>query len=261
MFIYLQRIWTTRYFWWHLAFSDIRARFRRSYLGIVWAVLNPLLMTAILTLVMCFIFKSQPISYAPYVYSGLIIWSVITDSGNNGCDAFLKSESYIKQFKHPIMIYSIRTVIVTLTYMLFAFIGLILWMAIKHPFHILVMLVWIVPAVASLAFVALPISIICAVTNAQFRDFSQLLMLLFQVIWYVSPIFISAQTLMQSKHLYVLVTYNPVYHLLELFRAPVLFGQAPTDVDFLYVLCTGIIFWLWAIRLLNRNENTLIHYL
>lgn len=258
---YLQQIWFSRYFWWHLALSDIRARFRRSYLGIVWAILNPLLLTTLLTLVMSFIFKSQPISYAPYVFSGLVIWEVITNSGNNGCDAFFKADSYVKQFKHPIIIYSIRTVLVALIYMCYAFIGLIVWMLIKYPFHLLVTAVWIVPALIMLTLIALPIAIICGMVNTQFRDFEQLLTLIFQCVWYVSPIFISDQLLMKSKKLYVLVTYNPIYHLLELFRAPILYGKSPTLIDFIYAIVLGALLWLLAARLLIKNENTLIHYL
>ncbi|EKD77216.1 MAG: hypothetical protein ACD_42C00438G0004 [uncultured bacterium] len=258
---YLQRIWSARYFWWHLALSDIRARFRRSYLGIAWAVLTPLLLTAILTLVMSFIFKSQAISYAPYVYSGLIVWEVITSSGNDGCDAFFKASSYIKQFKHPMIIYSIRTVLVSMIYMMYALIGLAAWMLLKQPFHLLVTLVWIVPALCMLFFIALPVCIVCGITNTQFRDFARLLVLIFQMVWYVSPIFISDKLLMKSKHLHVLVTYNPIYHLLELFRAPILYGHAPMIIDFAYVIVAGLIFWAWAIRLLIKNENTLIHYL
>lgn len=261
MVLYLQRVWSTRYFWWHLTLSDTRARFRRSYLGIIWAILNPLLLTILLTLVMSFIFKTQSLSYAPYVFSGLVVWTVITDSGNVGCDAFLKADSYIKQFKHPVLIYSLRTVLVSMIYMLFAYSGLFIWMAIKQPNHLIISLIWFIPALISLGFIALPVSIICGVTNTKFRDFAQLLTLLFQCIWYLSPIFISAELLMKSKHLYVLVAYNPVYHLLELFRAPALYGQHPAAVDFLYVLAASALLWLLAIHLLKKNENAIIHYL
>lgn len=258
---YLQKVWAVRFFWWHLALSDIRARFRRSYLGIIWAILNPLLLTALLTLVMSFVFKSQPLSYATYVFSGLVVWTVITDAGNCGCDTFIRAESYIKQFKHPMLIYPLRTVIVSLIYMLYGFIGLLVWIAIRHPMHLLEAGIWLIPGVTMLLLVALPVSILCGVTNTKFRDFSQMLTLIFQAIWYASPIFISADVLLKSKHLYVLVDYNPVYHLLELFRAPMLYGHAPSGVDFLYVAGTALVLWGWAVRLLVKNEKMMIHYL
>ncbi len=258
---YLNSVWNARYFWWHLAISDTRTRFRRSYLGILWAILNPLLFTLLLTAVMSFIFKTQPLSYAIYVFSGLVVWEVITSSGTNGCDEFVKAESYIKQFKQPMLIYPIRTTIVSVIYMLFGFIGLMIWQAFLSPANLLMTAVFFVPATCMLIYIALPVAILCGVTYTKFRDFSQILTLTFQAMWYASPIFISADALLKSRHLYVLVTYNPIYHLLQLFRAPILHGQAPTDINFLYVFVTGLVLWAFAIRCLVKNEKMLIHYL
>ena len=258
---YLADTWQSRYFWWHLALSDVRFRFRRSYLGVAWAILNPLMLTLLLTVVMSFIFGSQPLSYAIYVFCGLVVWEVITNCGYNGCAQYTKAESYIKQFKHPMLIYALRTTIVSIIYMLFGFIGLITWIAIANPSHLIMTAIFIIPAVLSLCFVALPVSLVCGMVNTKFRDFAELLKLIFQAIWYASPIFISADALLKSKHLYVLVIYNPIYHLLQLFRAPMLHGQAPTLTNFIYVLCAGIVIWLFAIRSLVKNETKLIHYL
>ncbi|MDF1761446.1 MAG: ABC transporter permease [Coxiellaceae bacterium] len=258
---YIGNVWGARYFWWHLAMSDTRSRFRRSYLGIIWAILTPLLFTLLLTGVMSFIFKSQPLSYAIYVFVGLVVWEVVMSSGNNGCDEFIKAESYIKQFKQPMIIYPIRTTLVSIVYMLFGFIGIVCWQMFIAPSHLLVMALFFIPSTIMLFFVALPVAILCGMANTKFRDFSQILTLTFQAMWYASPIFISADVLLKSKHLYVLVTYNPIYHLLQLYRAPLLTGKAPTEMDFLYVLGAGIVLWLFAIRSLIKNENMLIHYL
>jgi lipopolysaccharide transport system permease protein len=261
MIAYIQKVWYTRFFWWHLVLSDIRARFRRSYLGIIWAILSPLLLATILTLVMSFIFKTQPLSYGPYVFSGLIVWDVVTTSGNSGCDAFVKAESYIKQFKHPLFIYSLRTVLVSVIYMLYALAGLFIWMLFEHPHHIGVSLIWLIPALVMLTYVSLPVAVLCGITNTKFRDFSQLLTLIFQMIYYISPIFISDQTLLASPKLRIMLMCNPVYHLLELFRAPILHGQSPTGLDFLVVFGAGLLLWIWAMIVLSKNESRVIHYL
>lgn len=258
---YIANTWQSRYFWWHLALSDIRFRFRRSYLGIVWAILNPLLLTLLLTVVMSFVFKSQPMSYAVYVFCGLVVWEVITNCGYNGCDQYMKAERYIKQFKHPMLIYALRTTIVAMIYMMFGQIGLLAWIAIANPSHLIMTAIFILPAMMTLCFIALPVSLLCGMVNTKFRDFSQLLKLIFQAVWYASPIFISADVLLRSRHLYVLVTYNPIYHLLQLFRAPMLHGQAPTLTNFAYAYAAGLVIWALAIRSLVKNEKKLIHYL
>lgn len=258
---YIKETWEARHFWWHLALSDIRFRFRRSHLGILWAILNPLLLTLLLTAVMSYVFQSKPGTYAIYVFCGLVIWEVVLSCGNLGCEEFIRAESYIKQFKHPLMIYAIRTTLVALIYMLFGFIGLFAWVALAFPHHLITTAIYLLPSILSLSLVGLPLAVVCGVTNTKFRDFAELLKLIFQAIWYASPVFISADVLLKSKHLYVLVVYNPVYHLLQLFRAPMLHGQAPTLTDYKYVLCTAAVLWVLAIFSLRKNENKLIHYL
>ena len=62
--------------------SDLRARFRRSYLGILWAMLQPLLMTAALSVVL--VFEQSFQEYSVYVYTGFISWEFIAAGFNLG---------------------------------------------------------------------------------------------------------------------------------------------------------------------------------
>ena len=258
---YLSDVWLSRYFWWHLALADLRTKFRRSSLGILWAILNPLMLTILMTIVMSFVFKRSPGAYAPYVFSGLIIWDVVFSSAMMGCSTFINAEGYIKQYRHALIIYTIRNVTVAALHFCFGFIGLAVWILLTQPQNYGWVTLWVIPGLFLLILLSLPVATLCAIINTKFRDFSQLVGLIFQAIWYVSPIFIDAHTLLQSKKLYVLVEYNPVYHLLNLIRAPMLHGQAPTLVDFLYVFASIIILWLFAINSLIKNERNIIFYL
>ncbi len=55
---YARKIWQARYFWTHLALSDLRTRWRRSFLGALWSLIQPLAMTALLTIVFSRIFQA-----------------------------------------------------------------------------------------------------------------------------------------------------------------------------------------------------------
>lgn len=257
----LTRIWNVRYFWMHLALSDLRAKFRRSYFGILWAILNPLLLTLLMTFVMSTIFNVPPGDYAPYVFSGLIIWDVIVSSSITGCTTFVNAEGYIKQYPHPLMIYPIRNVLVAIIHFGFGFIGLFLWILFVKPENLNWTFFWCIPGMIVLALIALPLATICGILNTKFRDFAQLVVLIFQAIWYISPIFISVEALQASRHLAGLVNYNPVYHILNIIRAPILHGQSPVAENFIYAGGVIIIFWLIAFVMLRRNERTLIFYL
>jgi peptidoglycan/LPS O-acetylase OafA/YrhL len=73
---YARRIWATRYFWTHLVAADLRAKYRRSSLGLLWAIIHPLALTGLLSLVMSRVFGSPIVEYAPFIFSGLILWNL-----------------------------------------------------------------------------------------------------------------------------------------------------------------------------------------
>ncbi len=67
-------------------------------------------------------FHSPLKDYAPYIFSGLILWEFITTTAISGCSAFTNAEGYIRQFAHPLLIYSLRVTLLSLINLGFAFI-------------------------------------------------------------------------------------------------------------------------------------------
>src|SRR5262249_55158483 len=108
---YFARIWSSRFFWTHLALSDLRSRWRRSYLGALWCVLQPLGMTALIAFVLGRLLKTTVLDYAPYILSGIIFWEFISATALAGALAFVQNEPYIKQCRQPLAIYTLRTVL------------------------------------------------------------------------------------------------------------------------------------------------------
>lgn len=260
MFSYLHRIHQARYVWLNLAFSDLRQKYRRSKLGIAWAFLQPLGMTLLLSYVIGNLFSQPMETYAPYIFSGLVVWDYVMNSAVGGCHALLSAQSYIKQFTYPYAIYTLRHTLAGLMNFLMAFGGLLLWVAIWKPEHIGT--TWLVLPLALIVMflAAWGLATICAFIAATFHDFTQLVVILLQAIWFVSPIFFEAGTFRANKLSY-LVDYNPVYHVLQLFRAPLLHGAWPEPVNYLYSFGLVALFWLVAGLLIHRREKSLIFYL
>ena len=254
---YLTGIWDSRYFWIHLALSDLRNKFRRSRLGILWALIQPLMLTLLLSFVMGSLFHRNIGTYALYVYSGIIVWSFIVDSGVVGATAFTSAEGYMKQFKHPLLIYTLRVTLYNLIVFLIAFMGLLLWTLIADEKNINWSIISLVPTLLLYFFMGWALSTIVAFIYTRFRDFQQLLILTFQAIWYASPVFIAA-SILEKIHNGILVYYNPVYHILNLVRDPLLQGIFPKELDYLYLICITAVFWLFAIFFICRRERDVI---
>src|SRR5438270_7376015 len=106
---YFAELWRARYFWTHLSLADLRYRWRRSFFGIFWSIIQPLGMTILLSIVFGRIFNSDVREYAPYILSGMVVWDFVTATAIGGSLAFVQADAYIKQCYHPLAIYTLRT--------------------------------------------------------------------------------------------------------------------------------------------------------
>lgn len=257
---YLGRIWKARYFWCHLALSDIRAKYRRSAFGLLWAILQPLMMTLLLSFVMGNIFHVPMKDYDPFIFSGLILWEFVIISMTSSCVSFVSSEGYIKQVSQPLLIYSLRTVIFSMINFFCAFFGLMIWILIWKPHNFGLCWMSLLPALIMLFMFTWPIATINAFIGARFRDYGQFLVIMLQGLYYVSPVFFLPKLFIDAKLGFLLV-YNPISRLLHLFRAPLLEGKFPEVSDYLFLLGVGIILWLISWIVTRKNEKTVIYYL
>lgn len=257
---YLKNIWTSRYFWAHLSLADIRTKYRRSLLGLAWALIQPLSLTLLLSFIMGSFLHMPMNNYAPFIFSGLIVWEFIVSSSVNGCNAFINAEGYIKQFSHPLLIYTLRCVIPCLINLFCAFGGLLAWVLITNPSNFGLSWLSFLLSFPVLFLFTWPICTITAFIGVRFRDFAQLIIIALQIVYYASPIFFLPKLFVQA-HLEYLINYNPIYHLLNLFRMPLLEGSFPALNDYAYVLITSMLLWLLAWQLIRRSENKVIFYL
>jgi len=257
---YLNKIWSTRFFWLHLAWADIRAKYRRSVLGIAWALIQPFSLTLLFTFIMGNFFHVPMGSYAIFIFSGLIFWEFIVGTIMAGCHAFINAEGYIRQCTHPLLIYSLRSVIASTINLMVAFCGLMLWVLLWRPELITVYWFSLLLSFSILFLFAWPLTTIAAFLGTRFRDFSQLIQIILQVVYYISAILFLPDMYKQAKIDY-LIQYNPIYHLLNLFRKPVLDSVLPSADDYLYVFAACIALWSCTWLLVKYNEKKVIYYL
>ncbi len=109
MLSYIRDLWECRYFWWALVKNDLRARYRRSILGIGWSLLRPIALTALLCVVLQRVFhRPDWRSCAPELLAGLLCWDYVVAVTRHGCTCFFHAEAYIRQHSAPLAIYPLR---------------------------------------------------------------------------------------------------------------------------------------------------------
>ena len=257
---YLRGIYDARYFWLHLVRADLVFKYRRSFFGLLWTLLQPLLLTILFGIVYGAIFHSPFLQFAPFVYSGMIIWDYVIQSFMTGSFCMINAASYIMQVNHPVAIYSIKQALVCTANFAIAAIGLLIWCFAMYPDHILISLISL--PIALIFYIALSwgIATISSLITIKFRDFNQFLALILQAIWFVSPVYFEPKVFIAGG-LPGLVYYNPVTHLLNLVRKPLLEGCFPSSSDFIFCIALILFFGIIAVYKLKKEESDLIFYL
>ncbi|MFH1152915.1 MAG: ABC transporter permease [Pseudomonadota bacterium] len=260
LFRYFLDIVSVRYFWMHLVIADLRASWRNSYLGILWPILQPLAMTFLVAFVLGSMFHVPVREYAPYIFSGTLVWEFILKTAIGGSLAYVQAEPYIKQFRHPLAIYTLRTSLFHIAVMMLGFAGLVIWSLVVLPENFGLPWLAILLLFPVLLFSGWALASIFSYTGVIYRDLPHALGIVFQAVWFVSPVyFLPGQ--FRDGGVGWLVDYNPIYHVLQLIRAPLLNGQWPIAENLVFSLATVVVLCLGAIFVGYRQEPKVIFYL
>lgn len=258
---YIQKLYEARYFWIHLARIELKNKFRRSKLGILWTFISPLCLTAIMSVVFATAFHADIASYAPYILSGILCWEVFSGSFVGGSYSIVANDAYIRQFNHPITIYTLKSAIVITVSFLISLIALAIWTLFIAPVNLLIAL-FTLPTTLIIYFILAWSGVtIAAMTCTKYRDYPQMAPLILQTLWYVSPVFFQEEMFAGNAILYRWFNMNPITHMLFLIRAPFLKGELPTAVNYLVsILFVGCIA-LAAIRINKKSARDIIFYI
>lgn len=257
---YIKGIWDARYFWIHLSFSDLRSKWRRSFFGILWSIIQPIGITLLISIVFSRMFHSPITTYAPYILSGIIVWEFIIASVTGGSLSFVQADAYIKQCNHPLAIYTLRTVFTSVMVFSLASISLYGWVLIVLPHNFGWCWLASLTILPILIFVSWPLATILAYIGVRFRDVPYALGLIMQGIWFISPVYFETK-IFRAGGLDVLIDYNPIYHLLQIIRAPLLQGEWPTATNYMYAIGSGILFTIIAWFMGRKLERKVIFFL
>lgn len=220
--------------WIRLGMQDVRLKFRRSTIGASWIFVN----LAVMVLSIGFIYANllgQPSrEFIPYLTIGMILWTYLTNSIVDGGNAFIHAEGYIKQISLPIYVYIFRAFVsITVTMLITMCAFLIVAVVYRLPITLSTLLA--IPALLMVMATALLLITIFAHLNARFRDVAHMATVGMQVLFYVTPVIFPAALLQHRRDLSLVIELNPMYHLLEVVRQPLLNGAAAGGSSYLAV--------------------------
>ncbi len=207
----------------HLVRRDVTSRYKRSILGVAWTMLNPLGTMIILTIVFSGLFSSVQ-GYAAYILSGLLVWNFFSQSTVSGISSVVWGGDLFRRIYFPRSIFSISAVgtgLVNLLLSLVPYLGLCLiigWRVNTNFF-------WFPVPLLLIAMFTLGLSLIIASLGIRFPDIVEMYNVALLAWMYLTPI-IYPENILPSR-LISLLKFNPMYHLVKLFRESVYDGYSP----------------------------------
>lgn len=211
-----------------LGLQDVRQRYRRSKLGPFWITISMGVMIGMIGLIFGQVMNNPMHDYLPFLATGIIFWTFISSSVTEGASSFIDGQGMIRQLNLPLTLYPMRVIwrnIIILGHNL-----LIL------PIAMMVVgkglswnIFWMIPGFVILVVNVFWVSLFLGVVCTRFRDMPQIVNSLLQVLFYLTPV-IWMPGALSGKTKMMILEPNPVYHLIELVRAPVL-GHMPTIMN------------------------------
>jgi lipopolysaccharide transport system permease protein len=244
--------WSHRALIKRLARREIEARYRGSFLGIVWTVVLPLMMLCVYTFVFSTVFRGRwressetTGEFALLLFSGLIVFSIFSDCVNRAPSLMLENVSYIKRIVFPLEILPWVVLAVTLfnAVVSLAVLGLFYGLVLGLPPLTAVLLPLVL---LPLVLLAMGISWFLASVGVFIRDIRQVVVVLTSMLIFLSPVFYPLRAVPEGYRR--LVELNPLTVVLENSKAVLFWGQFPNwsmyGVYLMVALVTmGLGFW------------------
>ncbi len=235
------RIWT----W--FAMRDVKARYRGSFLGPVWLVLNLALFVAALSLVFGAVLGQPLREFAPYVTAGLVAWWFISQTVPDCCNVFINERALIRNLPLPLGVHVLCTVAkhaIFFAHYLIVFVAVAFIFRLRPAWNNLLVL----PGFALVTTLLVSSGICLAIICARYRDIPHFISNLMTVSMLVTPIMFMKSMLGPRA---ALANYNPFYHMVEGIRAPLL-GQTPSMTTWCVLVAANLFFGALAWWLLKR---------
>lgn len=242
---------------WALALKELRVRYKRSVLGFLWALLNPLMMMIILTLVFGSLMRFSIDHYAIFLLSMLLPWTFFSQALAYSVESVVGNAQLLKKVRVPQLVFPVAAVVANIINFLLSLIPLaLLIVVLRFPLH----WTWIylpIPMVGLFLF-TLGSAFFFAAINVFFRDISHIVQILLSAWFYASPIIYSLDFIPKKYHVFFRL--NPMLYVLNGFRLSIYYGLFPSPQSIAMSLACGVAAVAIGFGLFRRYQDIFVYY-
>lgn len=252
-------VWKYRSLMKQLVVKDIKLKYRRSFLGYVWSVLNPLLIMIVMAIVFSSMFRRNIENFPLYLFTGQILFNFMNQSTHQALTAITGNAPLIKKTYVPNYIFTFAKITSGLMDLLFSMGALFIVMLFTGAKFSKFNLLFVFP-VLQLYIFSLGLGMVLSALNVYFRDI-QYIYNAFTTAWlYLTPIFYPLDALPENlnwsiKHL------NPMYFYIGQFRDLIYSNQLPGLGIILEGWTVAVIMFILGIAVFRKKQGEFILYI
>ena len=237
---------------------DLRRRYKRSVLGYIWSMLNPLLMMIILAVVFSHIMRMNIKNYAIFLFSGSIIWTYFNFTVLVSIGAIRANATIMSQVRVPNYIFPLSAAFSAIVDMFLSIVPLLLIMLFlghKISYHILALPIVLIP----LFFFTMGISLFVAVGNVFYEDTAHLTDVVLKALYFLCPILYMRNML--PDWLVPYISINPLFSMIEFGHDLFFYARFPNVFTYIYVLIASFITLIFGLYIFNKSEKKFMYFL
>lgn len=241
-----------------LVIRDIKVKYRRSVLGYLWSLLNPLLMMTVMAVVFSHVFRANVENYPLYLICGQTLFSFFTESTSMAMHSVLVNAGLIKKIYIPKFIFPVSRITSSFVTMSFSLAAILIVMLVTRARFYWTILLAPIPVVFLFLFCC-GMGMMLSALSVYFRDITHLWSVATLAWMYATPIFYTID--MMPDKLMRLMKLNPMYHFLNTFRNLVMFGNIPGPNAWFGCIASGLVFFALGLFVFGRLQKNFILYI
>lgn len=250
----------SKYKWllYELVMRDIKVKYKRSVLGLLWSLLNPLFMMIVMTIVFSHIFRFDIENFPIYLLCGQIIFGFMSEGTSMAMGSIIGSGQLIKKVYIPKYIFPLSRILSSFVNLIFSLIAVVIVMIATHVKLTFVLLLFPISLIYILTF-SIGLGLILATYAVFFRDIVHLYGVFITAWSYITPLFYPISII--PKNYLILIKLNPMYYYIEHFREIVLYARVPSLKLNLICIASSMIMLILGLVVFYRNQDKFILYI
>lgn len=255
---YFLKLWKYRTLLYLLVRRDFLAKYKRSVLGVLWSLLNPLMTMAVMTIVFSYMFRFNIENFPVYMLSGQIVFTMFSEITNLSMTSVMGAAALIKKVNTPKYFFALSKAISGLINFAFSFVALLLVMLVTGaPFY--PQMLFSVISVVYVFLFSTGVGLILSALSVFFRDITYIYGIGLTAVTYFTPLFYPID-IIPDKFRWI-ISINPLYHFVECFRTCTIYGDIPSLWQ--NVICLTLSLSMFGIGLFvfYRKQDQFILYI